>query len=194
MYWSPARKLAYIRIPKTGSTTAYVTLTKAIPDFAVNGDVHETYTMMRERSDLRVPGVDRHNAFPEMRPGAVVVAFVRHPLAWLPSFFAFLKSGGKYANTWGAHTEQMDPTDGTAFLDVLKVTPYDWFTHDGEVMATEIWRTEDMASFCATWQKPWQHVNKTAPRRAVQLEWTADDLERIKIMFARELKHYPEGL
>jgi hypothetical protein len=198
MYWSGKTKTAFIRIPKTGSSTAHNTLKKALPDLVENGDCHETYTEMRERSDRRAHDRGpRHNAFPEMRAGARIISFVRHPLDWLPSFFAMLPGpSSKFIDKWldGVGTENYRdaPDRGTRFLDALSLTPYDWFTYKGKVMATEIWRTEDMAGFCATFQKPWQHINETGVRRKVEIDWTPEDLARIKVMFARELKHYPE--
>jgi hypothetical protein len=198
MYWSAKQKVAFIRIPKTGSSTAHNTLKKALPDLEENGPVHETYTEMRNRSDRRAHDRGpRHNAFPAPHPGQRIIAFVRHPLDWLPSFFAMLPGPtGQFVDEWlggkGTETYRAAPDRGKQFLDALTLTPYDWMTYKGKLMATEIWRTEDMAGFCATFHKPWQHINQTGVRRKVDLEWTPEDLERIKVMFARELKHYPE--
>lgn len=199
MYYSKAQRLAYIRIPKTGSTTQYETLKKALPDIVQNGDVHETFSEMKQRSDRRAHDTcARHNAFPDMNHGWRVVAFVRHPLDWLPSFFSMMTGPkSQYTDRWlqnstGTENYWDAPDRGSLFLADLRCTPYDWFTHEGEVVATEIWRCEDMAGFCATWQKPWKHINKTGVRRQVTLDWTEEDLVMIRAMFARELAHYPE--
>lgn len=193
MYFSPEHKAALIRIPKTGSTSAFYVMHEALGKLRQAGDGHETYSDMVERcvGQPRNPTARKHTlqSCYDLN-GWRVIAFVRHPLDWLPSFYNLALHPNWVSERYtGGPTEGRSPAD---FLAALTTTPYDFFTHEGKVMATEVWRTEDMSEFAASFGVPAEHRNPTPAPRRVALDWTPRDLQVIKDRFHRELKHYPE--
>jgi hypothetical protein len=187
VYYSVAGNVVLIRVPKAGSSSAYTAMREAFRDAMENGDLHETYAELRER--LNSDFLERQNWR--------VVGFVRHPLAWLDSMVAQFWPDCHYAARWfGGGLKRFDGPDlNVNLLTHMKRTPYDWFTDaDGNVCVTEIWRMEDMASFCKNLDVPYRHGNPTPEKERRKIDWTPTQLDAIRARFHRELQHYPEGL
>lgn len=178
MFYSHKARLVWIRVPKTGSTTAYHALKAALPDFKGDGDGHEFLETLHER---------RGDAFAHYHH----MGFVRWPLDWLNSMHASLDNPNNRFSRLHCVGGSRDKTP-REFLEAIEYTPYDWFTVNGAVKVPEIYRTEDMSEFCRSLGQECRVHNRTPLDRRVKLEWTDDDLHYIATKFARELAHYPE--
>jgi hypothetical protein len=189
MFFAPEHKVAFFRIPRTGSTTATHLLNTALGHMKECGDGHGTYADAARRKD-----------FPDFT-GWRTISFVRDPLRWLDSVCSLARKPNRWSLRiiGGAVTRFCGDdrkVDTAALLDALKMTPYDWtLDPDGApAPGLEIWRTEDMDDFAASFGLPPVHHNTTLAANRFILNWTEDDHEVIRQKFHRELAHYPEGL
>jgi hypothetical protein len=187
VYYSQAGNIVLIRVPKTGSSSAYTAMREAFRDVMENGPLHETYAEMRVRIK---------STFLEQQDWRIV-GFVRHPLPWLNSMVAQFWEDNVLSHPWyGGGLKRFEGPDLAAnVLKHVTHTPYDWFTNaDGNVCVTEIYRVEDMIEFTENLRVPYRHDNMTPKAERKNLDWTPAQLDTLRKRFHRELVHYPEGL
>lgn len=182
MFISRKHEFIFIRVPKTGSTTAKKALKNTFLHLIEQGEAHETYAEACVRDPLlETLGADFR-----------LTAFVRKPIPWLNAMYVLLRNAPTYAHKWmGCDISKLTGTPSSAFLEAMPMTPYDWFTDaDGAVRATDIWRMEDMKDFTDHLDLPPLWENHTPKHFQVRLPWTPDDYVIIRKRFERELEHY----
>jgi hypothetical protein len=176
MYVSDKLKLVYIRVPKTGSSSVCKAIGAVDPGFEHRHWVHARY------GDIPA---DKWDGLKTYRK----VGFIRHPLAWLPSFFALCQKHHTHRTAYLTEPRALDAQDASWFLRNLKWTPMDWLTDASGNSAVEVLRTEDMTPFLASIGVRPRYENATRERPVI--DWSGDDLAYIGHRFARELAYYP---
>lgn len=184
MHISRTNKFLFIRVPKTGSTTAHAALNNAFTHYVKQGPDthHETYREI----------IDTYQNIEEQLEDFRIIAFVREPVAWINSLFSLFRAQEPWALKWmDKRVRDLDKPIPAAFIEAIP-TPYDWMTDKhGVCKVNEIWRMEDLTKFCADLDLPPLWENRTSNQERRQLAFTGDDLAAIQRKFHRELKHYP---
>lgn len=182
MNFTDEGKLVFVRVPKTGSSSAFDTLIQRYPDFKRERSGHTVYRNFTPDQEARCDGFRR-------------IGFVRHPLKWLTSMWSLYLRGGAWMH-WGADVmpEAGQLKKPQEFLRALKATPMDWLVdRDGNLAMDTVYRTEDMAAFCKEFGSEPRWVNATRDRFTQdEIEWSDADLDYIKRRFNRELSYYSE--
>lgn len=182
MFVSHAKKLVYIRVPKTGSSVVVHAGSRVRPP--VDWDL----TPYDIGFDTHVMVQDMPTQFKVRYRDYTWMAAIRNPMTWIPSFYSWLlKSNEAYKKNFCGSTE----IEGNwhKFLEQLKVTPASWSYDPDGIVTVHSYRAEDPTPMEEILGLSLQERrNRTAKPR----DFVPDDiaLDLMKKKFFRELPYY----
>ena len=178
MYISEPLQLAWVRVPKTGSTSFY----KATGGIAKWSQVGEDHAGLYNNT---VPA------------GYKSIVVIRNPYDWVRSMYWMMRKT--------PHWEEYVVPEGKGkpvprniddFFRFFNKTQLDWVKDDtGKIDVDEVLCIESAGKFLeAHGMQPLERVNETQEERAIAFEWTEERLDWVQRKHAAELKFYPDNI
>lgn len=136
------RKLIFVRVPRTGSTSFLTSLKNSGGRYSNIGEGHGTAHEARSLA-------------PDLWKTYTTIGFIRDPWNWAASYKTLFCAD----QHWSEYLE-------------MTMTPYDWLTDsDGLVIVDHIFRTEDMADVVKHFGLEPCHVNASKENDQVPVEY-----------------------
>ena len=179
MYLSEPLKLAWVRVPKTGSTS----FKNATQDAAKWKEL----------------GADHGTLFDDEVPeGYTTLITIRNPYDWVRSVYGMCIGERSH---WGVYVNEESNKrrkSVDAFFTFFKKTQLDWVRNpDGAIEVDEVVCIENVTEFFSKHGVPLAglgHENKTNSHVLGLFEWTKERRIWVRRKFAAELKFYPNDI
>ncbi len=132
-------KLIYIRVPKTGSSSFFVSMSRTHKVELVQIGARSLYPPFTTTQGHYGAEMTRTLIDPEIWDSYEKIGFIRHPYPWVVSFY-------NQPNTDEMFREDNRKPLGE-FIWNLKLTPFSWCTDsDGEMLIDTVYRMEDLST------------------------------------------------